>query len=70
MAADEMRQVLGLVDRLDEREATVLRLRFGLGGEEPMALEMIGDRLSLTRERIRQIEQAALRNLRSLLQAG
>jgi RNA polymerase primary sigma factor len=69
-AADEMRQVLGLLDQLDEREATVLRLRFGLGGEEPLALEKIGARLGLTRERVRQIEQQALRTLRELVPAG
>jgi RNA polymerase primary sigma factor len=70
MAADEMREVLGLLDRLDEREATVLRLRFGLGGEDPLALEKIGALMSLTRERIRQIEQRALSNLRELLSAS
>jgi RNA polymerase primary sigma factor len=69
-AADGMRQVLGLLDRLDEREATVLRLRFGLGGAEPLTLTRIGNRMGLTRERIRQIEQEALAHLRGLLPAG
>jgi RNA polymerase primary sigma factor len=49
---------------LDEREARVLRLRFGLGGEDPCSLEEISKRLSLTRERIRQLEARALRKLR------
>jgi RNA polymerase primary sigma factor len=69
LAADEMRQVLGLLDRLEERAATVLRLRFGLGGEDPLALEKIGERLGLTRERVRQIERKALCDLRELLSA-
>jgi RNA polymerase sigma factor (sigma-70 family) len=54
---------------LPDRERTVVTLRFGLGGEEPMTLERIGGRLGLTRERVRQIEGAALKQLRSLLAA-
>lgn len=68
--ADDLRQVLGLLHRLDERQATVLRLRFGLGGEEPMPLQQIGDRLGTTRERVRQIERDALNHLRECLRAG
>jgi RNA polymerase primary sigma factor len=64
LAADEMRHVLGLLDRLEARAATVLRLRYGLGGEDPLALEKIGERLGLTRERVRQIERKALCDLR------
>src|SRR5262249_43775994 len=55
-AAEELGQVLGQIDRLGGREAAVLRLRYGLGGEEPLTLQQIGDRLGLTRERVRQIE--------------
>jgi RNA polymerase primary sigma factor len=57
---DELKQVLGLLDRLDPREAAVLRLRFGLDGEDPMTLKEIGDRFVLTRERVRPIEVLAL----------
>ena len=39
---------------LPDRERTVVTLRFGLGGEEPMTLERIGQRLQLTRERVRK----------------
>jgi RNA polymerase primary sigma factor len=49
---------------LNEREALVLRLRFGLDGEDPCSLEEISRRLGLTRERIRQLEVRALRKLR------
>jgi len=54
---------------LPDRERTVVTLRFGLGGEEPLTLERIGDRLGLTRERVRQIESAAIKQLRRLLAA-
>jgi RNA polymerase sigma factor (sigma-70 family) len=54
---------------LPDRERTVITLRFGLGGEEPMTLERIGGRLGLTRERVRQIESAAIKQLRRLLAA-
>jgi RNA polymerase primary sigma factor len=69
MQADELRQVLELVDELDAREKTVLRLRFGLGGEEPMTLKEVGLHLSLTRERVRQIEREALAKLQERLMA-
>jgi len=49
---------------LDEREAVVLRLRFGLDGLAPRSLEEVGRRLRLTRERVRQLEARALRKLR------
>jgi RNA polymerase primary sigma factor len=68
--ADDLRQVLGLLDRLGERSAAVLRLRFGLDGEDPMTLKEIGDRLGLTRERVRQIERDALGQLREELEAA
>jgi len=59
----------GVLQDLPDRERTVVTLRFGLGGEEPLTLERIGQRLGLTRERVRQIEVAALKQLRRLLAA-
>lgn len=49
---------------LTQREIDILTLRYGLNNEEPMTLEQVGDRLGITRERVRQIESKALRNLR------
>ena len=57
-------QVKMVLETLDAREAEVLRLYFGLGDEEAMTLEDIGTRFSLTRERVRQIKEKALRRLR------
>jgi RNA polymerase primary sigma factor len=51
------------LERLPERERDILRLRYGLGVEEPRSLEEIGRRLGLTRERVRQIESQALQRL-------
>ncbi|MGI5841541.1 MAG: RNA polymerase sigma factor RpoD [Patescibacteria group bacterium] len=53
-----------VLDSLDEREAKVLSLRFGLMGETPKTLEEVGKIFNVTRERIRQIEAKALRKLR------
>jgi RNA polymerase primary sigma factor len=57
-------QVEEVLESLDDREAEVLRLYFGLGDEEPLTLEEIGVRFNLTRERVRQIKEKALRRLR------
>jgi RNA polymerase primary sigma factor len=66
--AEDLRQVLELLSQLDPRDAAVLRLRFGLDGEQPRTLKEIGDRLGLTRERVRQIERDSLRKLREQLE--
>jgi RNA polymerase primary sigma factor len=52
---------------MDEREATVLKLRYGLSGDEPMTLKEIGLRVNLTRERVRQIEAESIRKLSLIL---
>ena len=57
-------QVEEVLESLDDREQEVLRLYFGLGDDEPMTLEEIGVRFNLTRERVRQIKEKALRRLR------
>lgn len=53
---------------MDQREATVLRMRFGVDDEQPRTLKEIGESLGLTRERVRQIETEALGKLRVSLQ--
>ena len=56
--------VNAVLDTLSDREANILRLRFGIGGKKAMTLEEVGEEYGLTRERIRQIEAKALRKLR------
>jgi len=56
-------QIRQMLEELDEKEALVLKLRFGLDDNKPRTLQEIGDKLDLTRERIRQIEQKAMRKL-------
>ena len=56
-----------LLCNLDEREATILRRRFGLDGVDEQTLEEIGEEYGVTRERIRQIECVALRKLRKAM---
>jgi RNA polymerase primary sigma factor len=64
---DSLRHVLEMLKTMDEREATILKLRFGLGGVEPRTLKEIGQQLGLTRERVRQIETEALGKLAASL---
>jgi RNA polymerase primary sigma factor len=63
------RQIQAMVLDLDEKERDVLRMRFGLDGEEPRTLQEIGDSLGVSRERIRQIESRAKEKLRRNQQA-
>jgi RNA polymerase primary sigma factor len=63
-------QMHTLLGKLDERERQILHLRFGLGHAREHTLEEVGRLLHLTRERIRQIEQAALAKLRGLASAN
>ena len=58
------RQLEGLLESLSEREAGVIRMRFGLGDGMPKTLDQIGDTFGVTRERIRQIESKTMAKLR------
>lgn len=53
------------LSKLSEREAAVIRLYFGFETDEPLTLEEIGDKFNLTRERVRQIKEKAIRRLRN-----
>jgi RNA polymerase primary sigma factor len=59
-------EIAGLLGRLAPREREVLELRFGIAADEPMTLEDVGQKLGLSRERIRQIEKKAKKKLQRL----
>lgn len=67
--ADNLRIVMNRLGEMDKREATVLRMRFGLNDSPPKTLKEIGESLGLTRERVRQIENEALGKLSAILLA-
>lgn len=60
---DEIREALSI---LTDREKHIIKLRFGIGNEGPYTLEETGDRLGITRERVRQLQEKAIRKLRQL----
>lgn len=62
---DMVKAVDKVLGTLSQREADILRLRFGLNGEAPLTLEEVGQKYNLTKERIRQIEVKALQKLRN-----
>lgn len=64
---NQLEKLRELLATMDERESTILQLRYGLSGEEPLTLKEIGQRVDLTRERVRQIENEALRKLSLIL---
>jgi RNA polymerase primary sigma factor len=57
-------EVENVLEKLSSREAGVVRLRFGLEGNRPHTLREIGEKMGVSRERVRQIESRALRKLR------
>jgi RNA polymerase primary sigma factor len=57
-----------MVEKLDVREATILRARFGLDGGTEKTLEDVGKKFGVTRERVRQIQNIALRKLRKMIE--
>lgn len=63
LRSDELGVLRRLLDAIDEREAVILRLRFGLDGQEPMTLKQIAEEVGISRERVRQIVDEALTRL-------
>lgn len=63
----EMETVEHLLAMLEERDAKILRMRYGLDTGDPMTLKEIGERVHLSRERVRQIENEALKKLHAIL---
>ena len=59
--SDDLKELL---DDLEEREAEIIRLRFGLKGDRPMTLEEVGETFDITRERVRQLQNLALVKIR------
>jgi RNA polymerase primary sigma factor len=57
-----------MVKTLDNREATILRARFGLDGGTQKTLEEVGAKFGVTRERVRQIQNIALKKLRKMIE--
>lgn len=55
-----------VLDQLEERERTIIKMSFGIGYERMYTLEEIGEKLKLTRERIRQVKQKAIKQLRRM----
>ncbi len=71
METDDLDRIFDRLDALEEREASVIRMRFGLDPYHPMTLREVGDNLGLTRERVRQLENQALQRLiQGLEEAG
>lgn len=67
---EDVCKVRSMLATMDQKQATVLRMRFGLDDHEPKTLREIGSRLGLSSERVRQIERAALDKLGRHMRAG
>ena len=59
--------IKSVIDRLEDREAEIIQLRFGLDGNHPLTLEEVGEKFEITRERVRQIQNIAIHKMRRLM---
>lgn len=59
--------VQSIIDLLEDREADIIRLRFGLDGSRPLTLEEVGEQFDITRERVRQIQNIAIYKMRRIM---
>ena len=66
-SSEELKKIIEMLDKLEAREAQILKFRFGIDGNEPLTLKQIGAKLGLTRERVRQLQQSALKRLNELM---
>lgn len=66
----EVETIQKLLSSIDERDAKILRMRYGLDSGDPMTLKEIGEKVNLSRERVRQIENEALKKLYTILMHG
>jgi RNA polymerase primary sigma factor len=60
------KELESMLDVLDQREKEIIKMRYGLNGEEPKTLEEVGEKLGISRERVRQLEQRALKKLKAV----
>jgi RNA polymerase primary sigma factor len=70
ISSNMTRQIQGVLSTLNQREEKVLRMRFGIGEKQDHTLEEVGQDFDLSRERIRQIEDKALRKLKHSIRAN
>ena len=68
LRGDELKILRRLLEAIDEREARILRLRFGLDGQEPLTLKQIAEEVGISRERVRQIVDESLTKLNERFQ--
>lgn len=67
LAGASLDNITALLLRLEERERSILQMRYGFSGEEPLTLEEVAKREGITKERVRQIEQRGLAKIRRIL---
>ncbi|MEO0482346.1 MAG: sigma-70 family RNA polymerase sigma factor [Planctomycetota bacterium] len=67
LQSEELRTLRQLLEAIDDREAKILRLRFGMDGQEPMTLKEIASQVGISRERVRQIVDESLTKLNGQL---